>query len=435
MLLLAGLLAAAYFVNALVRAEREEEGEAVRTPPRAKDRVVELGPQLAASHGVREEPARAITWTPRVAVYGRVVSNPRATLDIRAPFAGTLRAAPDTPWPAPGRSVRAGQVLGRVDIRVGPQERLDLQAKLNDARLNQQGAEDVLKIQRDRAGRLQKLSRSGGASQRELDEALVALAEARTQAAIAKARVELWQKALDAVNRQKDGPGVWSLPLIAAAGGEVTELAARPGTVVDAGALVARVVDFCRALVRLDVPPQVLEAGPPAEVELFTITAAASDLEDALDRTGATSAGPAVPAVLAGPAPGVNVASQFSGYWYEVGPAKRSGSDSVAKANGAAAGRTGWRPGLFVQAYVPVPAAQPRQAVSVPRTALLYHQGRAWVYVRTGPGRYTRRAVRALGRAGDRWVLAGGVDAGEPVVYRQAQVLLSEEFRGEVGDD
>jgi hypothetical protein len=75
--------------------------------------------------------------------------------------------------------------------------------------------------------------------------------------------------------------------------------------------------------------------------------------------------------------------------------------------------------------------APARQAVSVPRTALLFHQGRAWVYVRTGPGQYSRRLVRALGRAGNRWVLAGGVAAGEPVVYRQAQVLLSEEFRGE----
>jgi hypothetical protein len=57
------------------------------------------------------------------------------------------------------------------------------------------------------------------------------------------------------------------------------------------------------------------------------------------------------------------------------------------------------------------------------------------VYVRIGPGRYERREVQILGREGDRWLLASGVTAGEPVVYQRAQVLLSEEFRGEADND
>jgi hypothetical protein len=52
-------------------------------------------------------------------VYGRVVPNPRATAEVRAAFAGTLRARPGA-WPALGAWATAGQVLGWVDIRVGP---------------------------------------------------------------------------------------------------------------------------------------------------------------------------------------------------------------------------------------------------------------------------------------------------------------------------
>src|SRR5262245_38976267 len=109
LLLLGGLLWGAYFVHELMKAERAEEGETVKVPRRADDRVVKLGPELTRSHGIKDEPARAVSWTRRVTVYGRVVPNPQATTEIRAPFAGVLRAAsPDVPWPAPGQWVRAG---------------------------------------------------------------------------------------------------------------------------------------------------------------------------------------------------------------------------------------------------------------------------------------------------------------------------------------
>src|SRR5207245_9863288 len=127
--------------------------------------------------------------------------------------------------------------------------------------------------------------------------------------------------------------------------------------------------------------------------------------------------------------------------WYEVHPdAARPPtpeSNGVGATKGDARLRAGavWRPGLFVKAFVRVPESKPRPAVAVPGGALLYHQGRALVYVRLSPGRYERREVQVLGRDGDRWVLASGVAAGEPVVSRQAQVLLSEEFRGEADTD
>lgn len=126
--LLGGLGTAAYFVNAEMRAERAREaaGDKVQSPRRAKGDTVFLDAETAEWYGVREEPAATIPWRDRVPVYGQVVPNPRATTEVRAPFAGTLRADPITPWPVPGQPVRAGQTVGWIDVRVPPQERLTL---------------------------------------------------------------------------------------------------------------------------------------------------------------------------------------------------------------------------------------------------------------------------------------------------------------------
>ncbi len=121
--LLAGLLSAAYWVNGRMRSERAREGEEdrVQSPRRSKDGVVELGTEEAERYGLEDGPARAVSWTERVAVYGQVVANPAAAVEVRSPFSGTLRSDSDTPWPAPGRWVRSGQALGWIDIRIGAQ--------------------------------------------------------------------------------------------------------------------------------------------------------------------------------------------------------------------------------------------------------------------------------------------------------------------------
>src|SRR5262245_35980035 len=151
-----GLLALAYLVHGQMQRQRaaEEEAEKGQAPRRVENRVIKLGTALARAHGLEDEPAQAVPWYERVAVPGRGVPNPRATAEVRAPFAGTLRAEAGVRWPAPGQPVRAGQVLGRLDVRVGPQERLDLQAKLTEARARQQGAEEVQKVQQERVDRL-----------------------------------------------------------------------------------------------------------------------------------------------------------------------------------------------------------------------------------------------------------------------------------------
>jgi hypothetical protein len=435
-LLLAGLIAAGYLVNDRLQSQRTAgaAGDKAETPKRGANSIIKLGAELAESHGVKDEPAQAVVWYPQVTVYGRVVPNPQATVEIRSPFAGTLRADPDNAWPIQGRWLRAGQVVGRLDIRVGPQERLDIQAKLDDARAKQEGAEDVLKVQQERMDRFLKQPGFESMARDDFDKARVAVVEARTQVATAKAAVDLWQKALDILDKRGDrATSPWNEPLSAPADGEVTELAGRPGTVVESGGLLARLVDFRRVLVRLELPPELLASGPPpAQVEIVAVPPATQPLGSA---EAVESAAQAVPATLVGPAGQVDAVSQLAAYWYEADTTHRAKSNPTKKGNGTSSNGSTWRPGLFVQAHLKSSQAKPQQAVSIPQTALLIHQGRTLVYVRLSPGRYERREVRLLGREGDRWMVSAGVAAGEHVVYRQAQILLSEEFRGDVDTD
>ncbi len=437
--LLGGFLALAYVLRGQIGG-RHDGDDAGETPRRIQNNAIKLGAQLAESYGLKDVPAEIAPWHPHLTLHGRVVPNPQATAEIRTPFAGTLRADRES-WPELGKRVSAGQVLGYLDIRVGPEVRLELLTKLNDALARREGAKKIVKIQQERVDRFE--SASGSIARADLDAARVQLNEARIQLASAEASVAVWQDALAQINHQGDRKdAAWSYPLKTPFPGVVTDVAAGPGTAVEAGSLIIRVVDFQRVLVRLDIPLSALAAGAPPQVELIAVAAAPAAL-DAGSRPV-----PAVPAVLVGPAPQVDAASQSAGFWYEVNLAATSGKPSVSASPSPATGAFPenrdkaasnlpefWRPGLFVKAEVPVQGVPAQSAVAVPRSALLYHQGRALVYVRLSPGRYERREVQVLGREGNRWLLAGGVAAGEHVVSQRAQVLLSEEFRGETDND
>jgi hypothetical protein len=113
-IVLAGLFALAHWIHRQVGDQRTAEAGDSAPPKRATSAIVKLGAALAESHGVADEPARAVQWTKRVPAYGRLVPHPRKQSEIRVAFAGTLRTAPDTPWPSLGSRVKAGQMLGRL---------------------------------------------------------------------------------------------------------------------------------------------------------------------------------------------------------------------------------------------------------------------------------------------------------------------------------
>ncbi len=445
--LLGGLLSGAYWVNSQMRSERVREGEEdrVQSPRRTRAGVVELGIEQARRYGLEEAPAQAVSWAERVAVYGQVVWNPRAVVELRAPYSGTLRAAAGAPWPAPGRWVHSGQTLGWIDIRVSAQERLTLQDNLNNARLKRHGAEQIVALQRERVRRIDSVSRSQIVPGQQLDDAKVLLADAETQLAMASAAVELWQKSLEEVDR----PGhrettAYSQPLVSPGEGEVTELAARPGMAIEAGGLVAQLIDLRRMLARLQIPPELLTAGPPGPLRLQAIASPSVAAVGILSPGERPGSPPTVEATPVGPAPRVDAASQYVGYWYESEPARIEDADGKSRSVAPEGDNPGipWLPGLQVKALMTPLNGRSRPAVAVPVGAVLFHQGRALVYVRVKPGAYQRREVRLLGQEPGAWVVAArqtpdpsGLDPGDVVIQRGGQILLSEEFRSDVNAD
>jgi hypothetical protein len=417
------VLLAAYFINKQFQTAHAPEGSEVsRTPPKFVAGTIKLSKQFAASFGIKAEAAKEIEWVPRTPVYGRVVANPRATSEVRAAFAGRLRSANGGKWPALACVVKAGDRLGNLEVRVGPQDRLDLQAKLNEATLKQEGARKVLQIQQDRVKRFESSGQS--LARNELDAALVALADATTQVATSEAAIKLYHDALAALDQPSDPKqGTWIVPVSAPADGEITEVAGRPDMIVESGTLIARVVDFRKTLVRVDMPLNLLTTPPPKTLKLFVLPPTPPAFEGPTNRPEPAAPVNGVPAALVGAAPNVDPTLQAAGYLYE-----------VIETTGPPPATNLWRPGLFVKAILQVNAAQPISAVAVPKAALLYHQGRALVYIQLSGDRYQRKEVTVLGRDGDHYVLGAGVDADDLVVTEGALALLSEEFRADVDD-
>ena len=101
------------------------------------------------------------------------------------------------------------------------------------------------------------------------------------------------------------------------------------------------------------------------------------------------------------------------------------------------AGRGGALPaGAAVTARLTMPGRKMR-AVIVPRSAVVRHAGATWVFVRMDQERFSQRLVTLSRRTGDGWVVVSGIRAGERVVTRGAQLLLSEELKSQikVGDE
>ncbi|TAM48567.1 MAG: multidrug transporter [Acidobacteria bacterium] len=122
--------------------------------------------------------------------------------------------------------------------------------------------------------------------------------------------------------------------------------------------------------------------------------------------------GDAVSARLVSPAPRTDPQIQGASYYY------------------AAPAAPGLLPGAVVEAFLPAGPAV--KGVTVPAAAVVWWQGRAWVYLEEAPGRFVRRAVTTDAPVPGGWFVTAGVAAGSRVVVRGAQMLLSEEGRAAI---
>ena len=96
------------------------------------------------------------------------------------------------------------------------------------------------------------------------------------------------------------------------------------------------------------------------------------------------------------------------------------------------------RPGMAVTAWLALPA-EARHGFAVPRSAVLRHDGRAWVFIQAEEEKFVRKPVSLVapldGEKG--WFVAegGAIKADDLIVEVGAQALLSEELKAQGGGE
>lgn len=195
---------------------------------------------------------------------------------------------------------------------------------------------------------------------------MVALAEGKTQVAVARAAVELYQGALTVLEQKLT---TWTVPVIVPADGEITELVARPETLVEAGGLIAKVVNFRKPLVRIDIPLNLLANAPETlKVRVLPLTPPA--LEGPTNQIELPADVETVPAKLLGVSAQLDPALQAAGYLYEVNETKSETPATLATKL--------WRPGLFVKADSSSRPKRKNMSSSFPRRRFSIFRGGPW---------------------------------------------------------
>jgi len=94
----------------------------------------------------------------------------------------------------------------------------------------------------------------------------------------------------------------------------------------------------------------------------------------------------------------------------------------------------GLRIGMRVVGQVKL-GAKPREGVIVPASALVWHGGKAWAYVREGSDKFVRKLVPTAQEMGNGWFTAEGFEPDDDVVVSGAQLLLSEELKFQIRNE
>jgi len=380
-------------------APSRERGLAVQVPSRTTPAagggaVVTLDADAQRRIGLRTEALQPAALQPEVTAYGSLEADPSRSFTLRAPVAGRLAPPPGRAWPGIGATVADGQVVGQLEPRLAPVERVDLAARLAAARADLEAVTASLVAARAALERARTLNAEGKiVSDRSLQEA-----EARVRGE--EARLHALTEAvglIDASLTARSG-ATGSRPLAVAHGGEVVEVPVQPGETVESGQPLLRVARFDRLLARvyLAAGQSVEEMSPRARIVVF-------------GHEGRPLGGERVALAAA------------------ADPTTR-GQTVLFRV-----GSTGFplRPGAAITAYIPIPGPT-RAGVVIPRTAVVRSEGRAWVYVQLGEPRFRRQVVNLDAPTPGGWFAASGVGPGDRVVVDGAQTLLSEEFKSQI---
>lgn len=263
-------------------------------------------------------------------------------------------------------AMRTSRTLGIATV-LDPQPLLTLAAQLQSLHASVLAAEAAAEAATAQAKRSQALYRQGGnTSLRDMQIATSDAAAARSQRTIARA----------------------------------DEAAARNGARPQWGTLLAALAGK---------GPQALSAYTDGRAALLQVVLPNGTLAPAGTSIQVHSAGSQpVTATLLGPSPRADAIVQGPTFFYRAMTA-------------------GLRSGQRLSATVPLDTAV-LKGVIVPAAAVIWYAGQPWVYIQTSAGHFQRRPLAPTRLAQD-WFVTSGFHAGEKIVVRGGELLLSQELQ------
>lgn len=358
---------------------------------------VELDAAAQQRAGIRTQVLAMKSVAPEIVAYGRLEEDPAGSFALRAPISGTLRVATGRVWPRIGEHVNAGRIVGMIEPRFTPGERIGFNTQLTVARSELSASTASVSAARAAFERARLLN----ADNKNVADRVVQEAEAhlRSEEARAKSAVETVQ-ALDASLTSAGASAARTLTTDRY--GDVVEILAQPGESVEPGTSILRIARLDTLLARIDVP-----VGDPVAPNFVRARIAPTGQEE---QTPLNAERVAVSAAIDPRAQGVSLLFRLVGT------------------------RFGLRPGLAVTAYLPTSAGG-RPGIVIPQAAVVRTGGKAYVYVQTGPSKFERREVAVDQPTTEGYIVTSGFAAGDRVVITGVQSVLSEEFKSQLKED
>lgn len=335
----------------------------------------------------RSEPVSTRPLAERVQVPGHARARPGYNASVPAPLAGQLALAAGNEFPVPGTHVRAGDVLAVLQPVFS-----DAAVRFVEIEAEAARADAVYKQSDAAYQRIRRLVAAQARTERELEEAEVALVSARARKNAAESL-----RATYASQRDADSPDARALPTLelrAPISGIVSTVSAGIGQTVTAEQVLFTILNPERIWIEAQVP----------EAIIARLEKAGDALVEMLDGSNQF--------FTVGEHQGQLV---FSGL--EVNPVTRS-VPFIYEVNNENARL---RVGQAVRLHVQVATAQ--NALAIPDTALVEEGGLFVAFVQVAGETFEKRALQ-LGIRDGQWVeVLSGITEGERVVTRGAYAI------------
>jgi len=361
----------------------------------AGEPLIHLDADTQARMGLRTEILRPYTMEPEIVAYGRLEEDPSRSFVVRAPIAGTLHFAAGRDWPSIGQHLNDDAVVGMIEPRLVPAERISFTNQLATARSELSASTTSVATARAAYERTKILNEDNkNVSDRALDDAKARLSAEEARLKAATDAIQLLENSLQAA-----GPSA-NKPLTVERGGDVVEIMAQPGESIEPGSPILRIARLDRLLARVDVPVGQHIPSAVSATRIFAV---------GYENTPVRAERIALSATADPKSQGESFLFRLAGTLF------------------------GLRPGLAVTARISVPGPK-KQGVVIPLAAIVRLAGNSYVYVQTGADQFVRKEVPTDDPV-ENGYFTTKFSVSARIVLQGAQMLLSEEFKAQTAGE